>query len=287
MKWFKHDSDASSDAKIKKLIIRHGAVGYAVYFHCLELISSGLKESNLTFELEHDSEIIADNLKIQGNGMSAGVDIVNKIMTTIIELNLFQSSNNRIFCTKLAKRLDSSMTSNPKFRKLIQKSHDNIMIESLSNHDTVMQEEIRKDKKRIDKTRKEKTFPPTFSSFVKNEPKVEEFTKQESLPDQIAKAIKNWNSKENLPVCRYTIFNLPNVGEINTKFDVFGLDIINQGINNLNKYIKHEKYKPTSFDRFITNSIDRWIDDSKPWERYEDESSDDEAMDIIKTISQE
>jgi hypothetical protein len=25
MKWFKHDTDASSDAKVKKLLIKHGA----------------------------------------------------------------------------------------------------------------------------------------------------------------------------------------------------------------------------------------------------------------------
>ncbi len=145
MKWFKHDSDASSDAKIKKLIIRHGAVGYAVYFHCLELITADLSESKLTFELEHDSEIIADNLKIHGNGMEAGVDIVNKIMNTIIELDLFRESSDRIFCIKLAKRLDTSMTSNPRFRDLIKKSHDRVMIESGLSHDTVMQEENRID----------------------------------------------------------------------------------------------------------------------------------------------
>jgi len=56
MRWFKHDTDASSDAKIKKLLIRHGAVGYAIYFHCLELIASDICETNITFELEHDSE---------------------------------------------------------------------------------------------------------------------------------------------------------------------------------------------------------------------------------------
>ncbi|MDA3812356.1 MAG: DUF4373 domain-containing protein, partial [Spirochaetaceae bacterium] len=155
MKWFKHDSDASSDAKIKKLIIRHGAVGYAVYFHCLELITADLSESKLTFELEHDSEIIADNLKIHGNGMEAGVDIVNKIMNTIIDLDLFRSSSDRIFCIKLAKRLDSSMTSNPGFRDLIKKSHDRVMIESGLSHDRVMQEETRID---INRTNIEKIY---------------------------------------------------------------------------------------------------------------------------------
>jgi len=142
MKWFKHDSNASSDAKIKKLLIRHGAVGYAVYFHCIELITADLSESNLTFELEHDSEIIADNLKIVGTGTESGLEIVEKIMITLIELDLFMDNNNRILCLKLAKRLDTSMTSNPLFRARIKESHDIVMTESC--------------KKRLEETRTEK-----------------------------------------------------------------------------------------------------------------------------------
>ncbi len=51
MNWFQHDADSTQDAKIKKLIIRHGAVGYAVYFHCLELIIGDVSETNITLSL--------------------------------------------------------------------------------------------------------------------------------------------------------------------------------------------------------------------------------------------
>ena len=131
--WFKHDTDATQDAKLKKLLIRHGAVGYAIYFHCLELIAAETSETNLTFELEHDSEIIADNLHIQGTAEKSGIEIVEDIMRTIIKLGLFNESNGRVFCFKLLKRLDLSMTSNPKFRELItvaKENHDTVMIPS-------------------------------------------------------------------------------------------------------------------------------------------------------------
>ena len=65
MQWFKHDTDATQDAKIKKLLIRFGAIGYAIYFHCLALLAAETSDNNLTFELEHDSEIIASNLFIK------------------------------------------------------------------------------------------------------------------------------------------------------------------------------------------------------------------------------
>lgn len=177
MKWFKHDTDASTDAKVKKLIMRHGAVGYAVYFHCLELIMSEVSESHITFELEHDAEIIADNLKIQGDGMNSGVDIVNKIMRTILELRLFQSSQDRIFCMKLLTRLDSSMTSNKKFRDkistakvenkaLLDKSHDPVMIPSRLNHDTIMQEETRTEEIRLESNT---PYNPPFKTYRSSE----------------------------------------------------------------------------------------------------------------------
>jgi len=162
MKWFKHDSDASSDAKIKKLLIRYGAVGYAVYFHCLELIAGNVSNDNITFELEHDSEIIADNLRIRGTNDQSGMQIVENIMRYIIELELFENHDGRITCFKMIKRLDSSMTSNAAFRKLIldakdnhdfvkenhdynSKSHDGVMIKVQK----VMQEKNRIEQKRI------------------------------------------------------------------------------------------------------------------------------------------
>lgn len=158
MLWFKHDSDASSDAKIRKLIIRHGAVGYAIYFHCLELIAGNVSNSNVTFELEHDSEIIADNLRILGDSKQSGMDVVHEIMLTILDLDLFKSVDGRISCPKMIKRLDSSMTSNPAFRMLIQEAkttnnilenhHDHIM----TSHDTIMTPSC---KNRIEKNTRE------------------------------------------------------------------------------------------------------------------------------------
>jgi hypothetical protein len=135
--WFKHDTDATTDAKLKKLIIRHGAVGYAVYFHCLELIAGDVTESNITFQLEHDSEIIAENLHIKGSADQSGIAIVEEIMRTIIALGLFQEAGGHIFCFKLLKRIDLSMTGNSKLRAAItgaRANHDAIMI----SHDPIM-----------------------------------------------------------------------------------------------------------------------------------------------------
>jgi hypothetical protein len=113
MKWFQHDSNASSDSKIRKLLLRYGPEGYAVYFHCLELIAAEVKPKKITFELEHDAEIIADNLNFKGNNDFSAIDRVNNIMKYIVDLNLFQENHDKIVCLKLALRLDNTTSRSP------------------------------------------------------------------------------------------------------------------------------------------------------------------------------
>lgn len=99
MKWFKHDSDASNDAKLKKLRLKYGAQGYGIYWYCLELIARNVEKHNLTFELEHDAELIADDFKLSS-------DLVQHIMTFMVEIGLFENTNGIITCLKMATRTD-------------------------------------------------------------------------------------------------------------------------------------------------------------------------------------
>ena len=99
MKWFKHDASANNDAKLKKVRIKYGMEGYGLYWYCLELIAQNVEKHNITFELEHDSEVIAHDTGIH-------VDRVNDMMSYMCNLGLFQSSNNVITCLSMAKRTD-------------------------------------------------------------------------------------------------------------------------------------------------------------------------------------
>lgn len=99
MKWFKHDSNAAIDAKIEKLIIRYGLQGYGLYFYCLELVARTVEPHNLTFELEHDAEII-------GHRVGLSPELIQDMMTYMIDLGLFENDRGVITCLKLAKRTD-------------------------------------------------------------------------------------------------------------------------------------------------------------------------------------
>jgi hypothetical protein len=172
MKWYKHDSDASNDAKVKKLILRHGAEGYAVYFHCLELIAGNVTSKNITFELEHDNEIIADNLKFKGDETESGIDKVNRIMKTIIDLNLLTENNGSVFCFKLLNRLDETTSKNPQIRALLKDANKLIGNMSGDNRENVGITPTRKEENRINKNRKEKNtitaivFPDSLNNDV-------------------------------------------------------------------------------------------------------------------------
>lgn len=141
-------------------MIKYGARGYGLYWYCLECIAMSVDEHHLTFELEHDAVILAHDLQMD-------TTVVEEIMLYMVNVGLFENAGGKITCLKMLKRLDQSMTSNPKFRKklsTVRQSHDAVMI----SHDTVMREETRQDKTRRDKKRLEenRTSSPSASDPI-------------------------------------------------------------------------------------------------------------------------
>lgn len=134
MLWFKHDTNAHSDAKLKKVRMKYGADGYAIYWYCLECIAGRIDKDNLTFNLEEDSEIIAYELSIAEHR-------VQDIMKYMVSLALFEEADGIITCLKLSKRLDKSMTNSPKMRQWLdlnkQKSVMTCADKSMTNDDTI------------------------------------------------------------------------------------------------------------------------------------------------------
>jgi hypothetical protein len=162
MKWFKHDTDATQDAKIRRLLIRYGPTGYAVYFHSLELIAAEFSETDVSLRLEHDAEIIADTLHIKGDD---AIETVEEILAFCVDQGLFVESDGVIRCPKMLARFDASMTSNQRFRDAISgakvestntPTHDEIP----DSHDAVMTESSNSHERRIRlRTEREKITP--------------------------------------------------------------------------------------------------------------------------------
>lgn len=131
MKWFKHDTDAHMDAKIRKLIHKWGPEGYGLYWYCLELIAKDVGAKNLTFEMEHDAEIIAHDLRMSR-------DKVEDMMRSMVELGLFENCEGRITCLKLFHRIDLSQGGSNAFREAISHKRQALKEQSCDSHDSVM-----------------------------------------------------------------------------------------------------------------------------------------------------
>lgn len=168
MEWFKHDSNANLDEKLQEVLLDYGLEGYGLYWYCIELIVGKVSADNITFELKHDARVIARNT-------NSTVQKVEEMMKRFVDVGLFENIDGRITCMKVARRLMTSATSNPKMRGLIQdiKTNHTIHLEtslddmkqpsSCRRHDGVMLEE-----NRIDKTdKKDKYIPPIPTELLK------------------------------------------------------------------------------------------------------------------------
>lgn len=156
MDWFKHDSNANLDEKLQEVLLDYGLEGYGLYWYCIELIVGKTNTDNITFELKHDARIIARN-----TGSTS--QKVEEMMKRFISLGLFENTDGKITCLKVAKRLMTSATSNPQMRSLIQniKSNQSVEDASCQRHDDIMPDKIRLDKIRLDKKeKKDKYIPP-------------------------------------------------------------------------------------------------------------------------------
>jgi len=148
MKWFKHDSDANTDAKLRKLSVRYGLEGYGLYWYCLELVARNVEKHNLTFELEHDSELIAAHWNIH-------MDKVQEIMRYMVELRLFEDSGRNLTCLKMATRTDEYT------QKLMRCLPSVRTLSGESPRKSLLREEKRREEKRKDNTTSRTFTRPT------------------------------------------------------------------------------------------------------------------------------
>jgi hypothetical protein len=154
LKWFKHDADASNDAKLRKLRLKYGATGYGIYWYCLELIARNVEKHNLTFELEHDAILIGDDFKLSG-------DFVQEMMAYMVDLGLFENSDGVVTCLKMLTRTDEYTQ---KLIKELKNTPDTVpTISEETPRKSVLIEEKRREEKDIPKSKNKISIPENFS----------------------------------------------------------------------------------------------------------------------------
>lgn len=102
MKWFKHDSDASNDPKIKKLRKKFGMAGYGVYFNILEIIARKMEDRIEEFGFvpeDWDDDILSIEFDIDTNTLRTMFDFM-------CDVGLFERKNGRLYNSKIQGRCD-------------------------------------------------------------------------------------------------------------------------------------------------------------------------------------
>jgi len=134
MKWFKHQSDLRYDAKIRRLIAKHGVAGYGVYNFVLEAITMSLETDSPIPELEDTSQDIAEYLHMD-------TVKVEEILLFSLHQGLFEQSQTtgKILCNKIYKYIDKASTRSEELRKMISSYNSETVKEcprlSGTNHD--------------------------------------------------------------------------------------------------------------------------------------------------------
>jgi hypothetical protein len=102
MKWFKHDTDASNDPKIKKLKKKFGMIGYGVYFNLLEIIARKMENNIDEFGFlpeDWDDESLEMEFNMEAKDLFPLFDYM-------INIGLFERKNDRIYNQKIQERCD-------------------------------------------------------------------------------------------------------------------------------------------------------------------------------------
>ena len=99
MKYFKHDSDASLDAKLKRVQLKFGMEGYGFYWYCIEMIARTVRKNNLKFALEDDAQVLA-------HYCSLDADKVAQMLRLMVDIELFEQEDDIVTCRKLSSRTD-------------------------------------------------------------------------------------------------------------------------------------------------------------------------------------
>lgn len=103
MKWFKHDTAARHDTKLKLLKKKYGAAGYGVYFQLLEIVGENIKDSNQQdwgfVEEIHTIETLADESGVSPDKLRTMLGYMN-------ELGLIYKISGRLCAPKILSRLD-------------------------------------------------------------------------------------------------------------------------------------------------------------------------------------
>lgn len=132
MKRFYHPTDLFADDRVRRLVMRHGAVAYAVMLHVVELAVMSLGRDNIVPTVDHPAEVLADTLRVRAEDP---VGVVEDILRSMAMEGIIEIKEDKTITVPFAfTLLDSSLTGNPLLRSVLA-GEQKTTKKTVDNHD--------------------------------------------------------------------------------------------------------------------------------------------------------
>lgn len=175
MKWFKHETTARNDVKLRLLKKKYGLAGYGAYFSLLEVIGEYISSDNIDewgfVDETHSVETLAEDIECDPKWLKKFLKDCNK-------LKLFEKKEHRLFCEAIIKRLSEYesklLLAAKRNRDKKGTSPDNIPTISGHNRDVLLTDKNRTDKIRLEENiviaEKQQSKTPVKEKVKKQDP---------------------------------------------------------------------------------------------------------------------
>lgn len=137
---------------------------------------------------------------------------------------------------------------------------------------------------RIDINREEKEY--TRDERFPPPPPLEKITKDSEFETDTGKynidsMISVWNSLNNLPLFRGTSLNLKDPAEVYKSISLYSQAEVIKAIENIDGcWNLTDEHKPGGIEKFLINSLNRWVDEVKPFDRYKSSKKKERGVDF-------
>jgi hypothetical protein len=149
MKWFKHDTDAKDDLRIKLVRKQFGLEGYGMYFALLEVIGKAIDKGNIYewgyVDKLHTVETLAEEI-------GADIEKLREFLLFSNKIGLLKKQKGRLYCKGILKRLDEYAEKIAKEKGVSLSELNRDFVGTKTSIEKNRKEKIRIEQKRIEKT---------------------------------------------------------------------------------------------------------------------------------------
>ena len=168
MKWFKHETNAVNDEKMRQLIYEHGLESYGFYMICLEIIAEKIDEK-LDAKIEVSLQFLKEKSRLSQRKITEILSVFDQFSLILCKKIVKKS---KIFfvleCPSLLKRIDKwTYDKSKKLISNLEVTDKKLTPDKEKEEEQDKEKEIKEKLKQKEKTASAEKAPPRSERFIK------------------------------------------------------------------------------------------------------------------------